>query len=134
MLENFLHTICNELSISSDFIQIKDHLYHLSINKEITASFSDLHPGIAMSCPLGNVPTTKKEELFIYLSRANLLGQGTGGSRIGLDPSEKLLTLFLGLPYEMNYSSFKQKFEDFINYVLYWREEISTFDGIRGTR
>jgi hypothetical protein len=60
--------------------------------------------------------------------RANLLGQGTGKCRIGLEPQEKLLTLSLGLPYEMKYPTFREKVEDFINYVIYWREEIAQFE------
>lgn len=77
---------------------------------------------------VANCPTLKREDLFIYLMRANLLGQGTGGSRIGLDANEKVLTLSLGLPYEMNYKIFKERFEDFVNFILYWREEIAKFE------
>ena len=59
--------------------------------------------------------------------RANFLGQGTGGARIGLDPNEKFLTLSCGFPYEMKYQDFKEKIEDFANYLLCWRAEIEKF-------
>ena len=60
--------------------------------------------------------------------KANFLGQGTGGARIGVDPDDKFLTLSHGFPYEMNYQLFKESIEDFVNYVVYWREEIAKFE------
>ncbi|MBU6446012.1 MAG: CesT family type III secretion system chaperone, partial [Verrucomicrobia bacterium] len=74
------------------------------------------------------VPKKKKEELFMYLMRANLLGQGTASSRIGMDPNEKFLTLSLGVPYEMNYQSFREAIEDFVNYLFYWRAKVAKFE------
>ena len=68
----------------------------------------DLEPGVAMQAKICPCPEKKQEELFIFLMRANFLGQGTGGARIGLDSEEKFLTLSLGLPYEMNYQGFKE--------------------------
>jgi hypothetical protein len=38
------------------------------------------------------------------------------------------LTLSHGFPYEMNYQAFKESVEDFVNYVVYWREEVSKFE------
>jgi len=43
-------------------------------------------------------------------------------------PNEKDLTLSLGLPYELNYSIFREKFEDFVNYLVYWKEEVTKFE------
>ena len=59
--------------------------------------------------------------------KANYLGQATGSSRIGLSSDEKFLTLSLGMPYEMNYRIFREIVEDFVNFVLYWREEVANF-------
>lgn len=87
---------------------------------------TDLSPGAALRAPIQEVPKAKREDLFCLLMRANLLGQGTGENRIGLDTQEKFLTLSLGLPYELNYKTFKDKLEDFINYLVYWKEEIAT--------
>jgi hypothetical protein len=83
---------------------------------------------MALHAKITLCPNTKKEDLFIYLMRANLLGQGAGGARIGLDPDEKFLTLSSGLPYEMNYQTFKETIEDFANYLIYWRDEVAKFE------
>lgn len=133
MLEKFLKQLCNELSISPIPQRTKEHYYLLPFNDTINAKFIDLEPGVAFSSNICDCPKMNREELFIWIMRANLLGQGTGGSRIGLNADEKVLTLSLGLPYEMNYSTFKEKFEDFINYVIYWRDEIAKFEA-QGTR
>lgn len=128
MLEKYLETLCNELSISPVPARNKEKCYLLPFNDTIIAKFIDLDPGISVSSPLCDCPKGHREELLIWVMRANLLGQGTGGCRIGLEPSEKVLTLSLGLPYEMNYPIFKEKFEGFINYIIYWREEIAKFE------
>jgi len=62
------------------------------------------------------------------LMHANFLGQGTGGARIGIDAEEKVLTLSVGFPYEMNYPPFKECVEDFVNYVVYWRDDVAKFE------
>ena len=56
--------------------------------------------------------------------KANLLGQGTGGAAIGIDPSEKFFTLSEVLEFEVNYKTFHEKLEDFLNYIDYWKEEV----------
>ena len=81
-----------------------------------------------MRANISPCPYEEREDLFIYLMRANLLGQGTGGSRIGLDEEEKNLTLSLGLPYDMNYHAFKEAFEDFVNHLIYWRDTVAKFE------
>ena len=128
MLRKYLETLCNELSISPVPERNKENIYLFPFNDTITAKMVDLEPGISVSSTLCDCPKRNREDLFIWLMRANLLGQGTGGCRIGLDANEKVLTLSLGLPYEINYPIFKEKFEDFINYVIYWREEIGKFE------
>lgn len=128
MLEKLLQTLCNELSISPFPQRNKENSYLFQFNDSILTKLTDLNPGVSLSSIICTAPKTNKEDLYIYLMRANLLGQGTGGCRIGLEQNEKVLTLSLGLPYEMNYSTFKERFEDFINYVIYWREEIEKFE------
>src|SRR3990167_545883 len=129
MLESFLQTLCSELSLSNFRIEERGKRFSLPFTEEIEVILSDLKPGVAMSAILRPCPQKRKEDLFIYLMRANLLGQGTGGSRIGLDAQEKNLTLSLGLPYEMDYPAFKERFEEFVNHMIYWRKVLVVFEG-----
>lgn len=84
--------------------------------------------GMAFRTKLVQCPEKKKEDLFIFLMRANLLGQGTGGFSIGMEEKEDLLTLLANLPYECEYRTFQDTLEDFVNYALYWREEVINFE------
>lgn len=129
MLRNYLETFCKELEIDIPPKSKESMSYQLKLANE-TITIKDLDPGIAMHAEICEAPKNKKEELFIFLMRANLLGQGTGSNRIGLDQNEKFLTLSLGLPYEINYQTFKETVEDFVNYVIYWREEVAKFENI----
>ena len=84
----------------------------------------DLDPGALFKANICACPQKKRETLLIKLMQANLIGQGTGGAVIGLDKQEKFLTLSLALAYELNYRAFKESLEDFINYLVFWNEEV----------
>ncbi len=124
MLEQFLKELCEELEITSIIKPNEKKLYELEVVSEVFVTFKDLNPGVWMEGKLFDSPKKKREDLFISLMQANLLGQGTGGSVIGLDKDEKFLTLSLALSYEINYRGFKDNLEDFVNYFLYWRDKI----------
>jgi len=127
MLAEFIDQICQELEIPPPKPN-EEKVFTFSLNKEIQVFLKDLDPGVSMQANICPCPPGKREDLFIYLMRANLLGQGTGGSRIGLGGDEKFLTLSLGLPYEMNYQTFKENLEDFVNYLIYWQSEVAKFE------
>jgi hypothetical protein len=126
MIRTFLEKLSEELSIAPPKTHEKT-AFSFTLNENIVVYLRDLEPGVSMQAPLTPCPTEKKEELFAYLMRANVLGQGTNGARIGLDAEEKTLTLLLGLPYEMNYQLFRETFEDFVNHLVFWRNEIEKF-------
>jgi Tir chaperone family protein CesT len=128
MVQGFLEKLCADLSITPipKLNEKKNYIFRFSPGTEII--FADLHPGVAMRANISPCPPGRREDLFIYLMRANLLGQGTGGARIGLDEKESNLTLLLGLPYEMNYHAFKEAFEEFVNHLVYWRDVVAKFE------
>lgn len=126
MLAGFLKSLCDELTIDTPRLN-EQKVYPLKIGGELLA-VQDLDPGMGLQARICEIPNKKREELTIYLMRANLLGQGTGGSRIGLDQDGNFLTLSLGLPYELNYQIFKETIEDFVNYLIYWRDAVKQFE------
>lgn len=128
MVQGFLEKLCAELSITPipKLNEKKNYQFRFSPGTEI--DLADLHPGVEMRAVISPCPSGKREDLFIYLMRANLLGQGTGGARIGLDEKEKNLTLSLGLPYEMKYHAFREAFEEFVNHLVYWRDVVAKFE------
>lgn len=128
MLQKFLEMLSSELEIVPAAKINKEKLCFFRLNEATAIEIRDLDPGISLHAKIGPCPEIKKEELFIFLMRGNLLGQGTGGARIGLDADEKSLTLSIGLPYELDYKSFRESVEEFVNYLTYWRDELEKFE------
>jgi hypothetical protein len=127
MLEQHLQQLIDQLELNQKPMKDERGTYLLILSSEMQVSIKDLEPGLFLHAPLLPLQTAKREELLIYLMKANFLGQGTGGSVIGLDDDEKFLTLSLVMPYDMNYKNFRDSLEDFTNYVDYWREELVRF-------
>ena len=126
MLEECLIQLVENLALE-DALSKENKLYILKLHKELIITFRELDPGCTFFSTIGMCPLNKREEIFIYLMKANLLGQGTGGSIIGLDRDEKFLTLCLVLPYDMKYKVFKDALEDFTNYLDFWKNELSCY-------
>lgn len=125
-LKQLLEKLCAELSVPCPIFD-EEKMAALPINSELTIDLRDLSPGFSLHAKVIPIAIKKREELYIYLMRANFLGQGTGGARIGMDADENFLTLSHGFAYEMDYQTFKESVEDFVNYALYWREETAKF-------
>ncbi len=128
MIHEFVKKICAELSIPPATQTDSKKLYQLKLGQRTAIDCVDLLPGLGLRANMAPIPSHRKEDLFVYIMRANLLGQGTSRSRIGINATEKSLTLSLGIPYELNYRSFKEAFEEFANHLIYWREEIVKFE------
>ncbi len=129
MLQDFLSRLCSDLKIVSSFpFDEKEKHVMFSPREGVDLFLQEMDQGVYFHATIIACPQIKKEDLFLYLMRANLLGRGTGGTSIGLDPQEKFLTLSRSLAYELNYTEFKEKLEDFVNYLLYWRGEIEKFE------
>lgn len=127
MLRDYLEKLCKELAVATPKLN-EQKAYRLMFASDVV-HIQNLDPGCSMHARICEAPQKRKEELYTYLMRANLLGQGTGLTRIGMDEDEKFLTLSMGLPYELNYQTFREMFEDFVNYLIYWREEVAKLMG-----
>ncbi len=124
MLKEHLKKLTHELDLKEEFKEDKDKTFSIQITFDAKITFKQLDPGISISANIIENPKQKKEDIYLKLMHANLLGQGTGGSVIGLDNEEKFLTLSLALPYEISYSELKENLETFTNYLLYWKDNI----------
>ena len=80
-----------------------------------------------VSAKIAPLPTHEKEEFLLKLMSANFLSQGTGGSTLGLKEDDSFLTLSLTLPHDVDYRSFKDAVEEFINYLEYWKVETARY-------
>ena len=125
MLERHLQELEKEFGFAASAV---DELQMRKLRLgNIEMSIKELDPGLYFYTPLAPTPQPKKEELLTLLMKANFLGQGTGGSVIGLTEDESFLTLSLALPYEMDYKAFREAVEDFVNFIDYWKGQIVKF-------
>lgn len=126
-LEQLLTALCRDLNITEVPQMDQEKIYALSLPPETTLFFREEEDGVTIRAKLCTVPSLDKEELFMLLMKANLLGQGTGGAVIGLSEENEELSLSLCLTYSLNDKIFKMAVEDFVNYLDYWKEEIARF-------
>ena len=131
MIESILSDLEKYLNIPFDKSQDNElqGYYFINMPKFNKIWVKDLNPGIFIKSIITTMISTQNpENFFMHLMKANFLGQGTGGSIISLDPEEKLLTLSLRMNYEVNYKIFRDKLEDFLNYIEYWKKEIDNYE------
>lgn len=126
MIEKYVEKLVEELRLGAAPAPDEKKIMHLSI-ASAAIQIKDLDPGVYFFARIAPVPPMKKEEFFMYLMKANFMGQGAGGGTIGLQEDESFLTLSLSLPYEVNYRSFKEALEDYVNFVDYWKGEADRF-------
>ncbi|MBF5059364.1 type III secretion system chaperone [Candidatus Neptunochlamydia vexilliferae] len=123
--EKLIEMVAEELKLGAIPQKNKEGFYELRVSPGSLILIRELDPGLFLSAKILPIPKAKnKEALFIHLMKANLLGQGTGGGAIGIDEKEKFFTLSLTLPFEVDYKTFHESLEDFLNYIDYWKEEI----------
>lgn len=78
--------------------------------------FSRLHP----------CPKDRQEEVFSTLMAANLLGQGTGPSALGLSEDGSQITLSQTLQGEVAVDDLEEALEEFLNTCDFWQEEVQS--------
>jgi len=88
--------------------------------------FKELTKGFSMWSRIGPCPAKNKEDFYLFVMRANYLGQGTGNHVLGMDQEEKHLTLSSYFSYEMEFKKFKETVEDFVNFVDYWKDALES--------
>jgi Tir chaperone family protein CesT len=120
MLKEHLPKLCEELKLAKVPSLDEKQFYHFKL-ETLDIAMRDLEPGYLLVADIASIPEKKKEECLLQVMKANFLGQGTGGATIGLKEDETSLTLSWNLAYEMNYKTFKDTVEEFINYLDYWK-------------
>ena len=127
-LDRLVEELAIQLDLEATPQEDKNGFFQLKIHLPYSVSMKDLNPGVFITSRIMELPKEKnKEDLYIHIMKANLLGKGTGGAAIGIDHSEKYLTLSKTLSFEVTYSTFYVALEDFINYIQLWSKQIPIY-------
>lgn len=126
-IEQYLKRLANDLKY--------ENLYSLVAPKYFKLQLPDLEPieifetdqSIQFISPVGKlIEGLDEEKLYSYLMNANFLGQGTGKSVLGLHPDDKTIVLSQCLFFDIDYTDFKDRIEEMVNYIDYLKEHLQT--------
>ncbi len=123
MLEKLIGQLGQELAIEKQITSTEEHHYHLPLDEDIEVEAIEFEKSFLLKGIIGERPKQNAESFLLKAMEANLFGIGTRGAAIGLNEDGKLLTLSLELDYNSSYKDFKEKLEDFISVMDYWRKE-----------
>lgn len=124
MLETLVQQLAKELDMDQEFIVPKEQgAFTLFFDNQIQVDISSFSQSYLFKGLIGKFPKNKGEDFLVKTMEANLFGRGTRGAIIGLNREENLLTLSLELDYNSPYKDFKDKLEDFVNVLDFWRQE-----------
>lgn len=123
MLEKLIGQLSQELAMEDLISLTEDHHYHLPFENDIEIEAVELEKGVLLKGVIGERPEQNADAFLLRTMEANLFGIGTRGAAIGLKEEGKVLTLSLELDYNSSYKDFKEKLEDFISVLDFWRKE-----------
>ncbi|MBA3720904.1 MAG: type III secretion system chaperone [Parachlamydiaceae bacterium] len=124
MLETFIEQLGNELEIQDLIVITEPGHYKIPFEDDIEVEALRNNEGeYAFKAIIGPLPKEKVDFFIARAMEANLFGKGTLGSAIGLDEEAKLLTLSMEVDYNSSYNEWRDKLEDFINSIDFWRKE-----------
>lgn len=123
MLEKLISQLGQDLEMEDLITSTQERHYLLPFEPDIEIQAIELEKKHLLKGVIGPCPKQNVEAFFLKTMEANLFGMGTRGSAIGLNEEGKLLTLSLELDYNSSYKDFKEKLEDFVSVLDFWRQE-----------
>lgn len=123
MLEKLIKQLGRELFMEDLITTTEDHHYLLPFDDNIEVEAIQLEKSYLLKGVIGACPQQNVESFLLKTMEANLFGIGTRGAAIGLKEEGKLLTLSRELDYNNSFKDFKEKLEDFISVIEFWRKE-----------
>jgi hypothetical protein len=125
MSHPYIEQLSKDLILSHHSLREGEGKHVLQLGNDLTASITLREGDFFLQGMLGACPASNAEEFLCTLMHANLFGQGTHGAVIGMSDSGNMLTFSQALPAPPNYPQFKEKLEDFINYLELWQGKVA---------
>lgn len=124
MLETHLKQLSLQFAFPVDMEKDGEGFYHLVIDTTTTLALKELPKGFMCKAEVSPMPSGDQEDLVALLMRANYLGQGTKGGVLSLNETAQTIVFFTSIAHEYNYKEFKDKIEESVNYLNYWKTRI----------
>jgi hypothetical protein len=122
MLEKLMSQLEQDLAMDN-LTPSEEGRTHLSFDNQINVEAIELEKKIILKGLIGEPPQQNQNAFLLKVMEANLFGIGTRSTVIGLNDEGKLLTLSMELDYNSSFKDFKEKLEDFISVIEFWRIE-----------
>lgn len=129
MLDELIHNLLKEIELDISPSKIDPSTYQVDLTPNLSIIIKKMDPGYYFQTAISEIPDYEAEMLFISLMEANLFGQGTGGGVLGISPEGKTFMFSKKILQDLNYQEFKEKLEEYVNYVEFWRIEIANYGG-----
>ena len=123
MLEKLMSQLGKEYAMEEVITENEEHYFHVPFENGIEIEAVQLKECCLLQGNIGERPEQNAESFLLKVMEANLFGLGTRGAVIGLKENGKELTLSLELDYNISYKDFKERLEDFISVIDFWRNE-----------
>lgn len=101
-------------------------VYSLPAGENLTVILSDIDNGFMLNCHIAPFPKENAEELLVEVMYGNLFGRETSNAILSLSNDTNELTLTQVVDYQLDYSSFKNILEEFLNTIDFWHGELAT--------
>lgn len=124
-LENLVSQLGQDLKMEDFFSTTPTGVYTLPFEDDIEVQITQTPQSYVFKGIIGPLPKESKDVFLIKVMEANLFGIGTRNAIIGLSEDENLLTLSAELDYNSSYREFKEKIEDFVSVIDFWRNKAS---------
>ncbi len=124
-LRILLQELAQKFNFTAELEKDPQGFYRLEINEKTVLLLKENNFGLTCKSDITPIASDDNEDLLTLLMRANFTGQGTGGAILCLNPTGQKLLLQNHVFGDLNYKEFKEKIEEFVNYLNYWKTRVS---------
>lgn len=123
MLKQLVDQLGRDLDMQDLITQEEKNEYILPFDENIQVEAIQRNHSILLKGTIGECPKQHPDAFLLRTIEANLFGAGTRGASIGLREEGNMLTLSLELDYNASFKDFKERLEDFVSVIAFWRNE-----------
>lgn len=122
-LASYVQQLARDLEMEAAPLKETQESYSFSFGEETSLTLHALPQGYFFTGVVGPPPPKEQEDFFSLLMNANLFGIGTGENFLGLSDDGLNVVLTHFSPSALNYGQFKEKVEEFVNYLELWQKK-----------